>query len=359
MANKTITDLTALTSVDRAADYFEVADTSDSNNSKKTTVNNMLNITGAPVGTTDTQALTNKTVGITNTVTLTDNLFTLQDNSDNTKQAQFQLSGIATGTTRTYTLPNASSTLVDLSSPQTLTGKTLTSPTINTATIANPTLTVDTVSEFTAANGVTVDGLNIKDSKLNTNNSVVTANITDLAVTTAKINTDAVTDDKLDYPRWYQEIGRTTLGSAGDTISVTSLAVRKYLKVVIFNIDNGSAVVHNLRFNNDTGSNYAFRTSLNGAADASSVSQTAIGFFPSTTARVYSVIDIVNVAAQEKLVTCNAVSRGAAGAGNNSDRQLSVGKWANTTDAITRVDVVNTGAGDFASGSEVVVLGHD
>lgn len=48
------------------------------------------------------------------------------------------------------------------------------------------TITTDTINENTAANGVTIDGLNIKDSKLNTNNSVVTANITDDAVTPAK-----------------------------------------------------------------------------------------------------------------------------------------------------------------------------
>ncbi len=61
--------------------------------------------------TTSTQTLSNKTLDNTNTATLKDSLFTLQDNSDISKQAQFQLSGIAAGNTRVYTLPDATTTL--------------------------------------------------------------------------------------------------------------------------------------------------------------------------------------------------------------------------------------------------------
>ena len=71
---------------------------------------------------TGTQTLQNKTLDNTNTVTLLDTLFTLQDNLDNTKQAQFQLSAIATATTSTYTLPAASTTLAGLATTQTFAG---------------------------------------------------------------------------------------------------------------------------------------------------------------------------------------------------------------------------------------------
>ena len=47
------------------------------------------------------------------------------------------------------------------------------------------------------------------------------------------------------------------------------------------------------------------------------------------------------------------------GAGNAPNRTEWVGKWANTSNAITRVDVTNTGSGSYAEGSEVTVYGTD
>lgn len=185
MADSKISALTAIVSVDAGTDVIPIVDISD-NQTKKVTRNTLLGLSSSPAGLDDAQVFTNKTIGITNTLTLLDTLFTLQDNSDNTKQAQFQLSGITTGTTRTYTLPNASSTLVDLSTAQTLTNKVLTSPTINTATISNPTLTTDTVSEYTGAAGVTIDGVLLKDSKMNA------SYLTDSSITNAQLGVGMV-----------------------------------------------------------------------------------------------------------------------------------------------------------------------
>jgi len=60
-----------------------------------------------------------------------------------------------------------SGTIVGTTDTQTLTNKTLTSPTINTAIINNPTLATNTISEYTAAAGVTIDGVLLKDGKMN------------------------------------------------------------------------------------------------------------------------------------------------------------------------------------------------
>jgi hypothetical protein len=68
------------------------------------------------------KTLTSPTIN-TPILTVNDNQFTIQDQTDTTKKAVFEASGITTATTRTYTLPNASGTIAltsDLSSYQPL-----------------------------------------------------------------------------------------------------------------------------------------------------------------------------------------------------------------------------------------------
>lgn len=81
--------------------------------------------TGAIVGTTDTQSLTNKSFNNTTTISTKDSLFTLQAAADPTALIVFSLASISTGTTRTITVPDASFTMVGLATTQTLTSKTL------------------------------------------------------------------------------------------------------------------------------------------------------------------------------------------------------------------------------------------
>lgn len=223
------------------------------------------------------------------------------------------------------------------------TSPTIAGATLNTATINNPTLSVDTIAESTSAAGVTIDGVLLKDSKVNG----------------SYITDDTVSDTQLDYPRWWQEIARTTLGVAGDNLTISGIPLRKYLQIKVALLPSGQLNAI-LRLNNDSGSNYSRRNSVNGAADATAASQTSFSFSPSTGTFAHNgTIELTNQATQEKILSAHIINLGGAGAGAAPDRAEIHGKWANTTDAITRVDVINSGTGDFAAGSEIVILGHD
>ena len=81
-----------------------------------------------------TSAIQSQIDGITagTVTTIDDDNFTLKDeNSAANKKAQFQCSGISSDTTRTFTFPDANTTLVGTDATQTLTNKTLTSPVID------------------------------------------------------------------------------------------------------------------------------------------------------------------------------------------------------------------------------------
>jgi len=186
MANKKIADYSAANSIDGVNDYLLI-EPSGNAVYNKINRNVLLGLSSAPLGTSDSQSPTNKTFDNTNAYTIKDGSLTLQNTASPTKQATFSLSGITGGQTRVITLPDANATMVGTATTQTLTNKTITSPTITGGTIDNSTITVDAISGHSSATVVTVANLQISNGVLNSNNSVVTANITDGNVTPAKL----------------------------------------------------------------------------------------------------------------------------------------------------------------------------
>ena len=93
-----------ISTVSTGTQPFEVTSTTRVNNLNANFLNGKTAPTGSIVGTTDTQLLANKQ--------FSDNTVFFVDNSDNTKQFRFEVSGISTSTARIITIPDESGTLV-------------------------------------------------------------------------------------------------------------------------------------------------------------------------------------------------------------------------------------------------------
>jgi len=155
------------------------------------------------------------------------------------------------------------------------------------------------------------------------------------------------------------ELGRTTLGSVGDTITVSSLSDKRYYMVLVNGLPSGNIDGH-FRLNGDTGTNYAYRESTDGAADATATSQTIGLINPAFGADdTFGVGYLANRSANEKLAIFHGIRRNTAGAATAPSRRESVSKHAQTSNPISSFTYQNLNSGDFASGSETVVLGWD
>jgi hypothetical protein len=161
----------------------------------------------------------------------------------------------------------------------------------------------------------------------------------------------------------WKELGRTTLGSAGDDIDISGLADKRYYMILGNNIAGGGNSALHFRLGNssiDTGSNYANRYSANGATDGASTSSSFLfGTTSSSETESFKVGYLSNLSAKEKLWICHDVNRGTAGAGNAPNRHELAGKWKNSSNPIDFIQGKNLDVGNLGTGSEVVVLGYD
>lgn len=148
-----------------------------------------------------------------------------------------------------------------------------------------------------------------------------------------------------------------TLGSAGDTLQITNLTALKFNVFLNHNLSSG-AIDSDIRIDNISTSTYAKRQSLNGAADATSVSQTEYNNDTNigSTDRL-NIIYGINIATEEKLFISFTCDANTAGAANAPNRVESVGKQSGTSTAYTRIDVLNTQAGSYDTDSNLSALG--
>ena len=176
--------------------------------------------------------------------------------------------------------------------------------------------------------------------------------------------TDTLTDN------FWEELASVDL-SSGTASSISSgiFTAKKYIWIqyLIKGHTDVSSFDGYLRFGSttiDSGNNYSWRESTNGAADSTSggatnriLSQT--GFLDSGQT-MFGNFFIINNASNEKLVTGNIVGSAASGAGSAPNRRESIGKFANTSNQLDIVELGRQGgSGSFATATTLKVWGSD
>jgi len=109
----------------------------------------------------------------------------------------------------------------------------------------------------------------------------------------------------------------------------------------------------------DAGTNYCRRSSTNGAADTTAVTQDNIMNVRSSNTEHFTIFDIINIGTQEKLIIAHNVALGAAGAATAPERIEFVAKWVNTTDQFDQVRQFGDTANELATDTNLTTLGTD
>ena len=160
------------------------------------------------------------------------------------------------------------------------------------------------------------------------------------------------------------ELARTTLGSAGDIITVSSLPNKRYY-MILTDVRPTSAANPYMRLGSsgtlDTGSNYSERIQFQGGSEVTYTSSSYYNAYAGgAAAPSFWVQYLANYASKEKLSIMHGNYQGSAGAASVPVRFEVSSKWANTSNAIDVFQLNNTAGGNrLTAGSEVVVLGWD
>ena len=159
----------------------------------------------------------------------------------------------------------------------------------------------------------------------------------------------------------WQRLAHVSLSSADDTLSSGTFTAKPFLKIIVHLTSTGGNVNPSLRFNSDSGSNYAIRDSDSGGSDDTQTSQSSIrlsqGGHGGNDGVFFINFRTTNISDKEKLCLGHSIRMTATGASNIPSRYEISSKWANTSAQITSIDIVNSGTGDLAVGSYITVLG--
>ena len=153
--------------------------------------------------------------------------------------------------------------------------------------------------------------------------------------------------------------GSDTLTGTGDLMTITDLPANLSNFFISHTLASGQTEPL-ITFNNDTGSNYAYRYSSDGGSDSTQTSGSNVFTHTASNTTDNSwLMYCINISAEEKLFLIWSMGANTAGAGNAPTRREYAGKWVNTSAQITEIDATNGGTGDFLTDSNITALCSD
>ena len=162
-------------------------------------------------------------------------------------------------------------------------------------------------------------------------------------------------------------LDREQLTGAGNNITVSGLTDKRYLMFLSHGIASSSNPVMAIQYNNDSSGtngvngNYSARLTTNGSSGSTFTYQTQAGLSGGglDTGAGLTVGYIANKSDKEKLSLGHFCNGATIGSGVAPDIGFFTGKWANTSNSISTINIKNNNTGSFAVNSELVVLAYD
>lgn len=181
---------------------------------------------------------------------------------------------------------------------------------------------------------------------------------------TGTVNISCPTCITSSTPRMEQLCQNTLIANA-TSISCGAFTARQHLLVTIEYRTQTNTMVEGIRFNSDSGTNYATRSSSNGGADSTGTSLTQCtlrggGSFANNDRGLMEYWIYNNQAGDRKSMIGDIVAGGDTSAGTAPIRIEQACKWDNTSAQITTIQLMRvSGSGSYASGTEITVWGYD
>jgi hypothetical protein len=154
--------------------------------------------------------------------------------------------------------------------------------------------------------------------------------------------------------------GTTTLSSAGDTVTLSSLTASDFNLFIFHKIQVTGNVAMLQTFNNNTNTVYSRRGSNNGTAEFTSTNGSNWIVQHDISGDEFLIQYVCSISGKEKLAIMFTVSESTSGSGTAPTRKEQVGKFVPSPDAdITRIDMNDTEAGSYDIGTNLSALTGD